>query len=262
MPHERYDVLVATDAISEGENLQDAELVVNYDLSWTPLRLIQRVGRVNRFSPEKRKINVRNFFPGTDCYEKIVQLHARLRYRSQQVLKLSDVNYLDDGEQTPAWLAERSVAAVAQLYQAKSRTLAWANLVEEVGEVPSTEIPARLWAATPVRRREARMLPDGIQGRGYGRNPGLYVLLEIGRQRVALFRDDRLETLRSAPRPWSHEQLLAVVFDVTSAEAERDALDLDRAIGDLVQRWLADAQREADVEVTVLAALHIREHPR
>jgi len=73
-PPQRFDVLVATDAISEGENLQDAEYVINYDLSWTPLRLIQRVGRINRFTEERRKVHVRNFFPGSDCYEQIVKL--------------------------------------------------------------------------------------------------------------------------------------------------------------------------------------------
>jgi len=56
-------ILIATDILSEGLNLQDANVVINYDLHWTPIKLIQRIGRVDRIGTEHDEILVYNFFP-------------------------------------------------------------------------------------------------------------------------------------------------------------------------------------------------------
>ncbi|WP_232054773.1 helicase-related protein [Thermococcus sp. 2319x1] len=60
---DEIDILVSTDILSEGLNLQDANVVVNYDLHWTPIKLIQRIGRVDRIGTEHDIIYVYNFFP-------------------------------------------------------------------------------------------------------------------------------------------------------------------------------------------------------
>lgn len=57
------DVLVSTDVLSEGQNLQDADCVVNYDLHWNPTRMVQRVGRIDRLGSAHEEIAVHNFFP-------------------------------------------------------------------------------------------------------------------------------------------------------------------------------------------------------
>lgn len=252
---ERFDVLVATDAISEGENLQDAERVINYDLGWTPLRLIQRIGRVNRFTTEPRTIRVANFFPGAECYERIVRLRGRLQERGQQILQLSGVEYLEDGMTTPASLARREERAVVELLAAKPRTLTWAELVDSVAEVPSAAVPAHLWRASASELRAARALPYGVQSCGRGRNPGLLVLLRLGRRYVTLFRDDVASCTRSAPLHESHEVLLRLILDVR-ATAPMESRMLDREIGELVQQWISETA-EAPTEVAVLAALRI-----
>ncbi|MBE8540185.1 helicase-related protein [Geoglobus acetivorans] len=59
------DILIATDVLSEGLNLQDANVVVNYDLHWTPVKLIQRIGRVDRIGSEHETVYIYNFFPET-----------------------------------------------------------------------------------------------------------------------------------------------------------------------------------------------------
>jgi superfamily II DNA or RNA helicase len=257
LPHASYDLLVATDAISEGENLQDAEVVINYDLSWTPLRLIQRVGRVNRFTEHTRKILVRNFFPGTDAYERIVKLREKLGARGQEVLQLSGVDYLEDGVQTPAWLAERSVAAVTDFYDKGARTVSWAELIQDAGELPSSRGPGQLWAASASERRRARQLPDGVQACAYGPSPGLYLLLDIGGSKVGVWRDGEHGTISSAPQPASHEQLLAKLDGMSAADRDFDLVELDQAIGDLVREWLEHSGRAADSEVLLLAAIHV-----
>lgn len=65
------DILVATDVLSEGHNLQDCSAVINYDLHWNPVRLIQRAGRVDRIGSEAEEICIKNFIPTEEVKEEI-----------------------------------------------------------------------------------------------------------------------------------------------------------------------------------------------
>jgi superfamily II DNA/RNA helicase len=76
-------VLVATDVLSEGQNLQDAAIVVNYDLPWAIIRLIQRAGRVDRIGQLSDTIYCYSFLPA-DGVERLIRLRARVRERLQQ----------------------------------------------------------------------------------------------------------------------------------------------------------------------------------
>lgn len=73
-------VLIATDVLSEGQNLQDAHVIVNYDLPWAIIRLIQRAGRVDRIDQSSEKIYCYSFFPA-DKVEEIIRLRTRLNAR-------------------------------------------------------------------------------------------------------------------------------------------------------------------------------------
>ena len=73
-------ILVATDVLSEGQNLQDSHVIVNYDLPWAIIRLIQRAGRVDRIGQEVEQIYCYSFFPA-DKVEKIIRLRQRLNDR-------------------------------------------------------------------------------------------------------------------------------------------------------------------------------------
>ena len=68
---DEIDILIATDVLSEGLNLQDANIVINYDLHWTPVKLIQRIGRVDRIGTEHETVEVYNFFPETELDKKL-----------------------------------------------------------------------------------------------------------------------------------------------------------------------------------------------
>ena len=63
------DVLIATDCISEGQNLQDCDYLVNYDIHWNPMRIIQRFGRVDRIGSRNSQIQLVNFWPDMDLDE-------------------------------------------------------------------------------------------------------------------------------------------------------------------------------------------------
>jgi superfamily II DNA or RNA helicase len=76
-------VLVTTDVLSEGQNLQDAHIVLNYDLPWAIIRLIQRAGRVDRIGQNSPEILVYSFLP-EDGIENIIRLRRRLRQRIEE----------------------------------------------------------------------------------------------------------------------------------------------------------------------------------
>ena len=77
---EESRILVATDVLSEGQNLQDSHVIVNYDLPWAIIRLIQRAGRVDRIGQEAKQIFCYSFFPA-DQVENIIRLRQRLNDR-------------------------------------------------------------------------------------------------------------------------------------------------------------------------------------
>lgn len=74
------DLLIATDCISEGQNLQDADLVVNVDIHWNPVRLIQRFGRIDRIGSRNGTIRMVNFWP-TEDLNKYLRLKDRVEAR-------------------------------------------------------------------------------------------------------------------------------------------------------------------------------------
>lgn len=74
------DILIATDCISEGQNLQDCDLLVNYDIHWNPVRIIQRFGRIDRLGSTNEVIQLVNFWPNMELDE-YIDLQARVAGR-------------------------------------------------------------------------------------------------------------------------------------------------------------------------------------
>lgn len=96
-PEEELRVLISTDVLSEGQNLQDCATVVNYDLPWALVRLIQRVGRVDRIGQKSENIFCYSFLPA-EGLEKIIKLRSRVKQRiteSGEVLG-SDEQFFED----------------------------------------------------------------------------------------------------------------------------------------------------------------------
>ena len=74
------DILIATDCLSEGQNLQDCDLVVNYDIHWNPVKLMQRFGRIDRLGSRNRQVAMTNFWP-TQELERYLDLRNRVEAR-------------------------------------------------------------------------------------------------------------------------------------------------------------------------------------
>ena len=75
---ERVDLLITTDVLSEGLNLQDASVVVSYDLPWNPVRLMQRIGRIDRLGATAERVQLYHFVPADDL-EQLLRLMERLQ---------------------------------------------------------------------------------------------------------------------------------------------------------------------------------------
>lgn len=78
--NEEIDVLVATDCISEGQNLQDCDYLINYDIHWNPVRIIQRFGRIDRIGSKNDVIQLVNYWPDMDL-DTYINLKARVEAR-------------------------------------------------------------------------------------------------------------------------------------------------------------------------------------
>lgn len=83
-PQEQIDLLIATDCISEGQNLQDCDYMINYDIHWNPVRIIQRFGRIDRIGSKNKDIQMVNFWP-TDDLDKYIKLKNRVENRMRLV---------------------------------------------------------------------------------------------------------------------------------------------------------------------------------
>ena len=104
-PEDELRVLIATDVLSEGQNLQDAHIVVNYDLPWAIIRLIQRAGRVDRIGQVADDILCYTFLPA-DGVEKLINLRSRIQMRLKENAEVvgTDETFFD--EAAPSQLSD------------------------------------------------------------------------------------------------------------------------------------------------------------
>ena len=94
------DILIATDCISEGQNLQDCDLMINFDIHWNPVRIIQRFGRIDRIGSENEVIKLVNYWPDLELDE-YIDLKARVesRMKASVLSSTGDENPLSTEEQ-------------------------------------------------------------------------------------------------------------------------------------------------------------------
>jgi hypothetical protein len=147
-------VLVATDVLSEGQNLQDAHVVINYDLPWAIIRLVQRAGRVDRIGQKAEKILCYSFLPA-DGVERIIRLRSRVQQRlheNAEVVGTDEEFFEDDAKGQP----------ILDLYNEKAGILDG----EADGEVDLASYAYQIWKnaidANPSLMKTISDLPDVV----------------------------------------------------------------------------------------------------
>ena len=154
-PDRELRVLLATDVLSEGQNLQDAHVVVNFDLPWALIRLVQRAGRVDRIGQRGDRILCYSFLPA-EGVEKIIRLRARVSQRIEENAEVvgSDEQFFEDGDVPQQW---------ADLYNEKAGAL---DGGDAEGEVDLASQAFSIWQnaikATPGLKQTVEDLPGVV----------------------------------------------------------------------------------------------------
>lgn len=144
---QQFRILIATDVLSEGQNLQDAHIIINYDLPWAIIRLIQRAGRVDRIGQSSEKIYCYSFFPA-DGIEDIINLRNRLNDRINESTNVvgGDEIFFEGNEQN-----------LIDLYNEKSGSLD----EEDDGEVDLASQAFQIWkTATEANPMLKKIIPN------------------------------------------------------------------------------------------------------
>ena len=103
MPNDptEIDLLIATDCISEGQNLQDCDYLINYDIHWNPVRIIQRFGRIDRIGSKNKYIQLVNFWPDVTLDEYIdLKSKVETRMKIVDMTATGDDNIISEEEKT------------------------------------------------------------------------------------------------------------------------------------------------------------------
>ena len=157
LPGPEIRVLLATDIVSEGQNLQDCARVLNYDLHWNPVRLIQRFGRVDRIGTKHEVIDLHNMWPDVEVDAELA-LTDRLHRRIQSFHDLIglDSKLLSDAERLNA-------NAMYRIYEGKKLPEMEDGLDEVAANQRAITLLQRIQDDDPCLWRTITELPDGIR---------------------------------------------------------------------------------------------------
>ena len=244
-PEEELRVLVATDVLSEGQNLQDCAIVINYDLPWAIIRLIQRAGRVDRIGQQAQDILCYSFLPA-DGIERLIRLRARVQTRLHQnaeVVGTDEAFFEDEGKQVILDLYnertgildgddETEVDLSSYAYQIwKNATTADPSLKKKIEDMPSV-----VYSSKPYEQKSDR--PDGVLV--YMRTTQGYDALVWMDRSGASVTESQFEILRAArcqqdtpalPRHKTHHELVRKAAELISHEEKQIGGQLGRPSG-------------------------------
>lgn len=187
-PENELRIIITTDVLSEGQNLQDANIIVNYDLPWAIIRLIQRAGRVDRIGQKASKIFCYSFLP-EDGVEKIIKLRVRVKHRlfeNDEVVG-GDESFFED---------EPNHSAILDLYNEKSGILD----ENEDGEIDLASYAYQIWKNALDKNPELKKIIPGLANVSYStrylkkkesQNEGVLVYLRTGSGIDSLGRIDK-----------------------------------------------------------------------
>jgi len=213
---QEIQLLISTDILSEGQNLQDADVVINYDLHWNPVRMVQRAGRIDRLGSDFDQIHLYNFIP-EDALENLLLIVQRLRTRLEAINRagLLDAAVMAGEVPTP-----QDFNALRRIVKEEGEILGeLENLSDlDIGEFLKQELLDFL--KRMGEKVLSEMLPfAGSSKRGNGRR-GLFVHYRSGTQHFQMYYDlverkwenSRLEALKIA-RCTETEPLVPPDFD-------------------------------------------------
>ncbi len=192
--------VIATDVLAEGLNLQDCDNIINYDLHWNPVRLIQRFGRIDRIGSEHERIFGFNFLPETKL-DKNLGLREKLHHRIQEIHDTigEDAEILDRTEQ----LNPEAMYAIYETHGSAPVQLdLWGGADDEFLDLnEAEEILRQLRKDNPAEYERIANLRDGIRTARPSLQRGLYVFCQAGRfQQLFLLDENGAVISRDIPK--------------------------------------------------------------
>ncbi len=167
------DIVIATDCISEGQNLQDCDYMVNYDIHWNPVRIVQRFGRVDRIGSKNECIQLVNYWPDVELDE-YIKLKERVeeRMRATVLTSTGDDDYINEDEKGDLAYRRR------QLEQMRDEVV---DLEDVSGGVSITDLGLNEFRMDLVSyyrdNPDIDHLPSGINAVVEGDDPGIIFVL-------------------------------------------------------------------------------------
>lgn len=170
------DILISTDVLSEGQNLQDAGVIINYDLHWTPIRMIQRAGRIDRLGTSFDELHIFNCFPQSGL-ESLLGLVERLQTRIRDIDRTVGLDASVLGEVISA----RSLEQLRRLRAGSGDIIDELERDTELVSTDEMKFPLMLYLQQ-VGMDTIRSIPLGI-GSGIGKSPrpsGVFFAFQAG----------------------------------------------------------------------------------
>ncbi len=232
-PEQELRVLIATDVLSEGQNLQDCAVVVNYDLPWAIIRLIQRAGRVDRIGQRASTILCYTLWPA-EGLERIIRLRQRLRQRlteNQEVVGADEAFFEEQGDG----------GRLLDLYHEQVGALE----ADDEGEVDLVSYAYQIWKnatdANPALRTIIPRLPlvshaTKTHRADLGGPPGVLVYIKTGQGNSAL------AWMGEAGRSITHSQ--RAILDAACCSLDEPALPRGERHHELVQGGVEHLRQE------------------
>lgn len=185
---QEIDILIATDCISEGQNLQDCDCCINYDIHWNPVRIIQRFGRIDRIGSKNALIQLVNFWPDLDLDEYInLKSRVETRMRISVMTSTGDDDLINQDETGDLEYRRQQL----QRLQAEVVDLEEMNSGVSIMDLGLNEFRMDLLAY----RKEHGSLdhtPFGIHAVVKGEKPGVIFVLKNVNEQISLESQNRL----------------------------------------------------------------------
>jgi superfamily II DNA or RNA helicase len=198
----QIDILIATSSASEGHDLQDGELVLDYDLWWTPLQLQQRMGRLDRPTEKPREFSVRRLVNTCSEYSELVKIDEKLDERSKELKGIiADGAYEKEDYRDWKITEDTDLGLVTREVE---------NCDESIEVVTTSRHIVDLAYATEADRKLAIELPTGFQSSMFGNEMGTFALLKHGKDTYMGFQNED-EITSYSPGDETYEKLLGLI---------------------------------------------------
>lgn len=170
------DILIATDVLSEGQNLQDAQYLINYDLPWNPVRIIQRAGRIDRLFSPHANVFIHNLMPEKEL-DTLLKLVTKLTARVKSIEDMVGLDASVLGEQIEEKTFDRIMKLAAggdkaeEVYREGEQTQGLEGAFAELNRY--------VQMVKDIGTEGAKEVPDGVYSIRIGTKPGVFIMLRM-----------------------------------------------------------------------------------